>query len=151
MSGVYTELAKKRAEQSNGPTNLGFVPPLPKKPAAQEVQHTEQTKEPRNIGTKATMKQVSKEPRKQGTLENPAADGSGFDLAITPYKNDTFLFTNEELYAIEDLKTELKRKLDLKTTKYDIVRSAIHWLVEDYRQHGEESHIVQRVRKKQAR
>ena len=60
MSGVYTELAKKRAEQSNGPTNLGFVPPLPKKPAAQEVQHTEQTKEARNIGTKATMKQVYK-------------------------------------------------------------------------------------------
>ncbi len=143
MSGVYTELAKKRAEQSNGPTNLGFVPPLPEKPAAQEVQHTEQTKE--------TRKQVSKEPRNQGTLENPATDGSGFDLSVTPYKNDTFLFTNEELYAIEDLKTELLRKLDLKTTKYDIVRCAVHCLVEDYRQHGEESHIVQRVRKKLAR
>jgi hypothetical protein len=117
----------------------------------QEVQNTAQTKEPRNLGTLEPRKQVSKEPRKQATLENPTTDVSGFDLAITPYKNDTFIFTNEELYAIEDLKTELKRKLDLKTTKYDIVRCAIHWLVEDYQQRGEESHIVQRVRKKNAR
>jgi hypothetical protein len=151
MSGVYTELAKKRAAQSNGPTTLGSVPPLSEKPAAQEAQDTAQTKETRNLGTLEPRKQVYKEPRKQGTLENPAADGSGFDLTITPYKNDTFLFTNEELYAIEDLKTELKRKLDLKTTKYDIVRCAIHCLMEDYRQRGEKSHIVQRVRKKNAR
>jgi hypothetical protein len=151
MSGVYTELAKRRAEQSNGPTSQGSVPPLSEKPATQEVKVTEQTKEPRNLENLEPRKQVSKEPRKQGTLENPATDGSGFDLAITPYKNDTFLFTNEELYAIEDLKTDLKRKLDLKTTKYDIVRCAIHCLMEDYQQRGEESYIVQRVRKKQAR
>jgi hypothetical protein len=151
MSGVYTELAKKRAEQSNGPTTQGSVPLLSEKPSAQETQDTEQTKEPRNIGTLEPRKQVSKEPREKGSLENPAADVSGFDLTVTPYKNDTFLFTNEELYAIEDLKTELKRKLDLKTTKYDIVRCAIHCLMEDYQQRGEESHIVQRVRKKNAR
>jgi hypothetical protein len=151
MSSVYTDLAKRRAAQSNGPTNQGSVSPLSEKPATQEVQDAAQTKETRNLGTLEPRKQVTKEPRKQGTLENPAADGSGFDLTITPYKNDTFLFTNEELYAIEDLKTELKRKLDLKTTKYDIVRCAIHCLMEDYRQHGEESHIVQRVRKKNAR
>jgi hypothetical protein len=151
MSGVYTELAKKRAAQSNGPATLASVPPLSEKPAAQEAQDTAQTKESRSLGNKETRKQVSKEPWNQGTLENPAADGSGFDLTIAPYKNDTFLFTNEELYAIEDLKTELKRKLDLKTTKYDIVRCAIHCLMEDYQQRGEESHIVQRVRKKNAR
>jgi hypothetical protein len=151
MSGVYTELAKKRAEQSNGPTNQGSVSPLSEKPSVREVQDTEQTKEQRNLGALEPRKKVSKEPRNQGTLENPATDGSGFDLSVTPYKNDTFIFTNEELYAIEDLKTELLRKLDLKTTKYDIVRCAIHCLVEDYRQHSEESHIVQRVRKKLAR
>jgi hypothetical protein len=151
MSGVYTELAKKRAAQSNGPTSQGSVLPLSEKPSVQEAQGIEQAKEPRNQGSLEPRKQVSKEPRNQGTLENPAADGSGFDLNITPYKNDTFLFTNEELYAIEDLKTELKRKLDLKTTKYDIVRCAIHCLMEDYQQRGEESYIVQRVQKKQAR
>jgi hypothetical protein len=151
MSSVYTDLAKRRAEQSNGPTNQGSVSHLLEKPSVEEVQDTKQTKEPRNLGNLEPRKKVSKEPRKQSTLENPATVGSGFDLSVTPYKNDTFIFTNEELYAIEDLKTELMRKLDLKTTKYDIVRCAIHCLVEDYRQHGEESHIVQRVRKKLAR
>jgi hypothetical protein len=151
MSSVYTDLAKRRAEQSNGPTNQGSVPLLSEKPSVQVAQDIAQTKEPRNLGTNEPRKQGSKEKRNQGTLENPATNASGFDLNIAPYKNDTFIFTNEELYAIEDLKTELKRKLDLKTTKYDIVRCAIHCLMEDYQQRGEESHIVQRVRKKQAR
>jgi hypothetical protein len=151
MSGVYTELAKKRAAQSNGPSNQVVVPPLSEKPVVQEAQDREQAKEPKNLGNLEPRKQASKEPRKQGSLETPATDTAGFDLAITPYKNDTFLFTNEELYAIEDLKTELKRKLDLKTTKYDIVRCAVHCLMEDYRQRGEQSHIVQRVRKKNSR
>lgn len=150
MSSVYTDLAKRRAEQSNGPAQE-LVPPLSEKPSAQVAQDRAQTKEPRNQGTLQPRKQGSKEPRNQGTLESPVTNASGFDLNIAPYKNDTFIFTNEELYAIEDLKTELKRKLDLRTTKYDIVRCAIHCLIEDYRQHGEESHIVQRVRKKQVR
>jgi hypothetical protein len=151
MNSVYTNLAKKRAEQSKDQETLGSTPPLSVKPTVQEATVTEQTKKPRNLGNKETRKQVSKEPWNLGTLDTAASAAQGFDLNITPYKNDTFLFTNEELYAIDDLKTELLRKLDLKTTKYDIVRCAIHCLVEDYRQHGEESLIVQRVRKKKPR
>jgi hypothetical protein len=151
MNGVYTNLAKKRAEQSKEPVNHGSVPPLPEEPIAQAAQEITKTKEPRNLGNKETRKQSSKEPRNQGYLETAVSAAHGFDLNITPYKNDTFLFTNEELYAIDDLKTELLRKLDLKTTKYDIVRCAIHCLVEDYRQHGDASLIVQRVRKKKPR
>jgi hypothetical protein len=38
MNGVYTNLAKKRAEQSKEPVNLGSAPPLPEQPVAQQTQ-----------------------------------------------------------------------------------------------------------------
>jgi hypothetical protein len=95
--------------------------------------------------------QGNQEPRNRGTLEKAATEAVGFDLNITPYKNGTFIFTIEELDAIEDLKIELKRRQDLPATKFDIVRCAIHSIVEDYRQRGADSFIVQSIRKKKAR
>jgi hypothetical protein len=38
MNGVYTNLAKKRAEQSKEPRKLGSSPPLSEKPSVQEAQ-----------------------------------------------------------------------------------------------------------------
>jgi hypothetical protein len=96
MSGVYTELAKKRAEQSNGPTSQGVVPPLSEKPGVQEAPVTAQSKE--------TRKQGYQETRKLGNAEQAVTESQGFDLNIVPYKNGTFLFTYEELDAIDDLK-----------------------------------------------
>jgi hypothetical protein len=72
-------------------------------------------------------------------------------IKATWYKKGTFLFTNEELYAIDDTKKDMKRRLDLSSTQYDIVRSAIHIIVDDYRHRGAESLLVQRIRKKKAR
>jgi hypothetical protein len=74
----------------------------------------------------------------------------GFDLNIVPYQNGTFLFTYEELDAIDDLKKQLKRRLDLPATQYDIVRAAIHIIAEDYRKHGADSLIVQRLKTKKS-
>jgi aspartate carbamoyltransferase regulatory subunit len=84
-------------------------------------------------------------------LEKAETLAGEFDLNIAPYKNDTFAFTTEELNAIEDLKIDLKRRLDLPATKNDIVRCGIHSIIEDYRQRGAESLIVQRIRKKKPR
>jgi hypothetical protein len=38
MNGVYTNLAKKRAEQSKEPVNQGSPPPPPEKPVVQQTQ-----------------------------------------------------------------------------------------------------------------
>ena len=38
MSGIYTELAKRRAEDSNGPRNQGSIAPRPEKPVQQVPQ-----------------------------------------------------------------------------------------------------------------
>src|SRR5260221_9588456 len=62
----------------------------------------------------------------------------------------SFTFTQDELEAIEDLKIELRRQYDIKTTKTEIVRCGIWELLEDYRRHGEKSSVFQQL-KDQAR
>jgi hypothetical protein len=143
MSGVYTNLAKKRAEQSKEQETLAAVPPPPAKPAVHAAQHTAETRKPRKL--------VSQETRKLGNGVTPTTEPQGFDLNIEPYKKGTFLFTNEELYAVDDVKKDLKRRLDLSSTQYDIVRAAVHIITEDYRKHGADSLIVQRLKTKKAR
>jgi hypothetical protein len=68
MNGVYTNLAKKRVEQSKEPGKVGAVPPLSKTPVLREVQVAaqKQTREPVVIpalgqkGKKAGNQQPSK-------------------------------------------------------------------------------------------
>jgi hypothetical protein len=112
-------------------------------PAVQEAPATPAVKKPRKLATL--------EPRQPERVVVATTDAQGFDLNIPPYKKGTFLFTNEELYAIDDVKKDLKRRLDLSATQYDIVRSTVHTIVEDYRQRGSESILVQHIKKKKAR
>jgi hypothetical protein len=151
MNGVYTNLAKKRAEQSNEVRDLGSVPPPPEKPVVPEAQEIDRSKETRKLGNKVARKQGNLETRKLGNAEQAVTETVGFDLNIEPYKKGTFIFTYEELDAVDDLKKQLKRRLDLPATQYDIIRAAIHIIVEDYHQRGQESFIVQRIRQKKAR
>ena len=151
MNGVYTNLAKKRAEQSKEPVTHGSPPPPPGDPVVPEAQEKGKPKETGKLGYKETRKPVSKETGKPGNVGHSAPVAQEFDLNIEPYKNGTFLFTYEELDAIDEVKKQLKRRLDLPATQYDIVRSAIHIIVEDYRLRGEQSFIVQRIKLKKAR
>jgi hypothetical protein len=163
MNGIYTNLAKKRAEQSKEPVTQGSVPPLSETPIeevaqdktanlrTQTAQDTAENKETRKLANKVTRKQVSQETRRLGNMETIASEVLEFDLNIEPYKKGTFIFTYEELDAIDDVKKQLKRRLDLPATQYDIVRAAIHIITEDYRKHGADSLIVQRIRQKKAR
>jgi hypothetical protein len=143
MNGVYTNLAKKRVEQSKEPLTQGSVPPLSETSALHEVQDTTALKIPRKLD--------SKEAKKHRTVEPAALEAQKFDLNILPYKNHTFSFTIEELEAMEDLKTELRRRLDLRVTKIDIIRSALHTIIADYRQRSEKSFIVERIKTKKGR
>ncbi len=121
MNGVYTNLAKKRAEQSKEPATQSSVPPLPETPVAQGGQKTAAAP------TAAKLPPVKPQQRAAGA---PAIlPAQGFDLNVAPYKPATFVFTAEELRGIEDIKTGLDRTFDLKATKIDIVRCAVHSII----------------------
>lgn len=95
--------------------------------------------------------QASKEPWNQGTLATLATDEEDpplFDITQAAYRNNTFAFTDEELEALEDAKTELRRKHGLRVTKYDLIRGGLHCLLEDYRRNADKSFAVRRLGKK---
>jgi hypothetical protein len=119
--------------------------PLPEKPVVQEVPEKEAAPQPR--------KAASVKPQKRRTVEPAAAEAKGFDLNLPTEKSHTFAFTFEELWALEDLKTGLSRLigLDVRITKIDIIRSALHIILDDYRKRGEASLIVARIKTKKAR
>jgi hypothetical protein len=97
---------------------------------------TQETLEPRNLATLERRKEETNDARLK------------FDLADQAYKNDTFSFTTNELDALEDAKISLKRKLDIKSSKNEIIRAALHSLLDDYHKNGERSDLVKRIRGK---
>ena len=116
--------------------------PLPEKPVPQEVQEKEDAAK---LRTHAPVK-----PQKRAAVEPTVSEAKGFDLNLPTQKSHTFAFTFEELWALEELKTGLSRLLglDLRITKIDIIRCALHMIVDDYRQRGEQSFIVERFKNK---
>jgi hypothetical protein len=116
--------------------------PLPEQPAPQEVQEKAAVPKPR---PPAPVK-----PQKRAPVKPVAAEAKGFDLNLPTEKSHTFAFTFEELWALEEVKTGLSRLLglDQRITKIDIIRCALHMIVDDYRQRGEQSFIVNRFKNK---
>jgi len=108
------------------------------------------TKEPRKLVSKEPTNQPSKFPRNQGTVaprrREASATTSRWHIKQRPNHRMTFDFTDEELDALDDLKREARRRYELKTTKQDLVRHAIHELLRDYEERGEESWILAKLR-----
>jgi hypothetical protein len=73
-----------------------------------------------------------------------------FKITDEPLYKGTFVFTQDELEALEDLKLELRRHLDQKVTKYDLMRAALHLLVEDHEANGERSYATRKIRRRAA-
>jgi hypothetical protein len=114
--------------------------PKPRKPVSQE---------PRILPNFPASQLPSQEPGKPAA---PAPEPvQPFDLQRTPLWKTTFVSTEEELEAIEDLKLELRRRFALKATKNDLIRCALHMLIEDYRRQGEGSFAMKRLRNKGSR
>jgi len=78
----------------------------------------------------------------------PAPSVRAFDLAEPALFNATYRYTEEELNALEDLKGEIHRDLDMKVNKNDLVRSALHMLLEDYQAKREKSYAIEKMRKR---
>ena len=104
--------------------------------------------------TQLTNQPVSQETRKLETHEsNRTASPSGrkpgsqeFRLAEEPYIKNTFLLTQREHDALEDLKLTLRRKHGLRRTKNDLIRCALHHLLEDFQLNGLKSPLYARLK-----
>jgi hypothetical protein len=69
-----------------------------------------------------------------------------FDLEDEALYKATFAFTQPELEALEDLKLEFRRDHDTKVTKNDVVRTAVHMLVEDHASSKQSSYISRKLK-----
>jgi hypothetical protein len=87
---------------------------------------------------------VKKTPSSLKTMPQPAPR---WNLDEEPLYKATFVFTQDELNALTDLKEELRRTLDAKVTKYELIRSALHFLLEDHATNGPRSYATKKVKK----
>jgi hypothetical protein len=97
--------------------------------------------------TTNTEARTASPARLQAVKAAPAAVPR-FNLMDEPLRNATFVFTDDELEALEDLKLELRRELGKKVTKYDLVRAGLHLLFEDHVANGDRSYATRKIRKK---
>ncbi len=85
---------------------------------------------------------------KPALLSGPPSAGPHFDLDDEARYKASYYFTNEELLALDDLKLELHRDLDRKVTKNDLMRSALHMLLEDHEENRQKSYATRKVRRR---
>src|SRR4051794_40198836 len=76
------------------------------------------------------------------------ATGTEFDLEHDVTHKDTVWLSEEEEDALEDLKRQFRRQYDLKAPKLDLMRCAIYALIQDFREHGEQSIVFRQISKK---
>ena len=125
-------------------------------PVDQRLFSTEPVQRPSGPVKNPLSQEVGKEGTREGGNEvgkqasQPASKpvGLAFDLAVKPYRKDSFLFTADEWEALEDLKLTLRRTYGLDATKNDLARCALHALIEDFKSKGEASMAVRRLRQK---
>jgi hypothetical protein len=65
-----------------------------------------------------------------------------------PLYKASYLFTQEEQEALEDLKLELSRQFGDKVFKNDLIRAALHLLIEDYNANGAKSYVTRKTRRR---
>jgi len=87
-------------------------------------------------------------PAPKVSLRPASLASLSFNLDDEALYKASYVFTIQELEALEDLKLELKRELDAKVTKNDLIRTALHMLVEDYQAHNRQSYVFRKVRRR---
>jgi hypothetical protein len=84
MNGVYTNLAKKRVEQSTEPRSQSSVPPLPEKPSLPGTQKKE------------TQQKGAPQPNPSRVVKTrPVKPRHGFDIYVDQYEQ-LVKWSNEE-------------------------------------------------------
>lgn len=93
-------------------------------------------------------KEGSREGGKEASQPGSREIGKLFDLSDKPARKDSFLFTDEEFEAMDDMKLDLRRTHALKATKNDLARCGLGYLFDDYKRRGDQSELVRRLRQK---
>ena len=116
-------------------------PPTQSSPKASAAPKAEPSRPTKEAGSSAALTRARQ-------LKPASLTAARFDLANLPLYKASYVFTQEELEALDDLKLELRRELDSKVTKNDLIRAALHMLIEDYAANGERSYACRKARKK---
>ena len=157
MSSVYTNIARKRIEQSQEDSQN------PSKATEQNIQNTDQQgrlQEKKVSIHSSSQNQIRKEdtqkphdtmiPRHHDTTVSrnhdttvPSDDQHIFEIVRKSVKHigkeaATHRFTLEEKNELADIEYTYKRQ-GIRTSENEITRIAINYFVEDYRQNGEQS------------
>jgi hypothetical protein len=109
----------------------------------------EEPKEPRG------ERQPSAEQPRRQEVPNPKLDQVKASSLWTEFALDdealyqaSYLFTQKELEALEDLKLELRREQEIRVSKQNLQRAALQIMIEDYRSAGKDSRLVRKLRKR---
>lgn len=116
------------------------VKPVSRQPGNTDIQQY------RKPDVRKDRKPASRQP---GNAASAAVETSErFSINQEPSKKETFWCAQAESEALEDLKLQLRRQLDIRASKQDIVRCAIQLVAETFAQDGEQSALVTRLRGK---
>ena len=156
-----------QTKPSNRKLDQQLFAPSPKKPAppvipAQEPPvsgkpDTRNSENPRiresgKPGIRESGTPELRNPGNPGIRENDTASAAHhpfvFNVNDAPSIKETFLITDGEYEGMEDMKLQLRRLLDMKASKQDIIRCAVQHIIEDFRKHPEASIIVSRLQHK---
>lgn len=108
---------------------------LPRDGAPEQLPSKEPSQEPRKVGTQTTQPSFSADPTPPPfTIETPATE------------KNSYMFSQEELWALKDVEAEIERMYRTEVPKYNIVRLGLHMLLEDYFAHKHDSFLVHRLR-----
>ena len=157
-----TTLAPKGLDQRLfAPTPQPAPPPEPEPAAVAPVPDPRTPEESSNLPTKESRKVDTYKARNIGTKKSKnigpiqpspaAAMEAPYDFNLRPGRQANFLFTEEELDGLDDLKRDAKRTFDVRTTKQDLVRYAVVELLNDFAANGDGSRIIQWLKERQRR
>jgi hypothetical protein len=158
MSGMFSELANLREQDRSADTTPPSARTRPKRQlvrrdpipqavpqaTAPEIAPAETvTAPPSPPETAPTPTDAVPPPPLVSVAGEPT--GPAFDLGAPADKTNTYSFSKDELWAINDMVQELDRRYDVQVTRYNLVRLAVHCLIEDFRRNKEQGFALQHL------
>jgi hypothetical protein len=137
MSSVYTNIAKKRIEQS---TQAVAAPQAQRAEqpttVAPPLQHTE-------LEVKQEKEDISRNRDVMTSARHDVNHRTWRDvIENTETHNSSFRITNNEKYAVRDLVDELERKFIVKTSLNELARLGLLYILDDFKKDKLNSLII---------
>jgi len=68
-----------------------------------------------------------------------------FDINDPATEKNSYMFSEDELWALRNVESELEQTYRTEISKYNIIRLGLHHLLEDYRTNKKRSFLVRRL------